>query len=314
MAYKQPKNTPMHNDGASEPITAAILALGAKIGTAIKGAATAGKAAATAAKAAKAAKAGKAATASLKMAPKGAKAITSVKPKAQLAKVSAPKAPKATMKQKLFKAGDAVSDKYNMSLGKISKATGQDFDKIKGIADDKLKGAATGAVARGATKLKESSELEQPQSGVKTTSLYGYSNPEGPSMFTHRQGPSMGVGVKYDNHGASQAPQQLKSNPQKQVNGGFTSLNKSNIKLKNGGLPEYFLNNFSAPITVGGVQVDAGDIMRGLYVGGKMIQDKRLKNIEDRKIDAKNKSAQQKRQEQQMAKIAKDVETENLKG
>ena len=30
--------------------------------------------------------------------------------------------------------------------------------------------------------------------------------------------------------------------------------------------------------------VDAGDIMRGLYVGGKMIQDKRLKNIEDRKI------------------------------
>ena len=30
MAYKQPKNTPMHNDGASEPITAAILALGAK--------------------------------------------------------------------------------------------------------------------------------------------------------------------------------------------------------------------------------------------------------------------------------------------
>ena len=54
--------------------------------------------------------------------------------------------------------------------------------------------------------------------------------------------------------------------------------------------------------------------MRGLYVGGKMIQDKRLKNIEDRKIDAKNKSAQQKRQEQQMAKIAKDVETENLKG
>ena len=156
MAYKQPKNTPMHNDGASEPITAAILALGAKIGTAIKGAATAGKAIGTAGKA-------------IGTTGKGLKGLTTIKgkgligakstaPTAKLAKVSVPKAPKATMKQKLFKAGDAIGDKYNMSLGKISKATGQDFDKIKGIADDKLKGAATGAVARAATKLKESSE------------------------------------------------------------------------------------------------------------------------------------------------------------
>ena len=321
MAYKQPKNTPMHNDGASEPITAAILALGAKIGTAIKGAATAGKAVGTAAKGAKAvktastaAKGAKTATTSLKMAPKGAKAITSAKPKAQLAKVSAPKAPKATMKQKLFKAGDTIGDKYNMTLGKISKATGQDFDKFKEIADDKLKGAATGAVSKGVSKLQQSSELEEPQSGVKATPLHGYSSPEGPNMFAHRQGPSMGVGVKYDNDGASQVPQKLKSTPQKQVNGEFASLSKGNIQLKNKGLPQYFLNNFSAPISIGGVQVDAGDIIRGLYTGGKMIQEKRLKNIEDRKIDAKNKSAQQKRQEQQMAEIAKDVETENLKG
>ena len=312
MAYKQPKNTPMHNDGASEPITA-LVALGAKIGTALKGLVGGGKVLATTGKTI--GTAGK----TIGTTGKGLKGLTTVKgkgligakstaPTAKLAKVSAPTPPKATMKQKLFKAGDTIGDKYNMSLGKISKATGQDFDKLKGIADEKLKGAATGAVSKGVSKLQQSSELEEPRSGVKTTPLHGYSSPEGPNMFAHRQGPSMGVGVKYDNDGASQVPQKLKSTPQKQVNGGFASLSKGNIQLKNKGLPQYFLNNFSAPISIGGVQVDAGDIMRGLYTGGKMIQEKRLKNIEDRKVDAKNKSAQQKKQEQMTAKIMKDID------
>lgn len=322
MAYKQPKNTPMHNDGASEPITAAILGalkLGKVIAGAVKGAKAVGtaakgaKAAATAAKGAKAAKAAstaakgaKTATTSLKMAPKGAKAITSVKPKAQLAKVSAPKAPKATMKQKLFKAGDAISDKYNMSLGKISKATGQDFDKLKGVADDKLKGLATSAVGTGVTKLKEGQEVEEPQGTQGTTPLYGYSNPDGPDMFAHRQGPTMGVGVKYDNHGASKPLPKTKTTPTKKINGQNPSLNPSNIQLKNGGLPEYFLNNFSAPINIKGVQVDAGDIMRGLYMGGKMLsQSERYQNLK--------KSAQQNKKERQIAKIAKSSKKDILK-
>ena len=127
-------------------------------------------------------------------------------------------------------------------------------------------------------------------------------------MFAHRQGPSMGVGVKYDNHGASKPLPKTKTTPTKKINGQNPSLNPSNIQLKNGGLPEYFLNNFSAPINIKGVQVDAGDIMRGLYMRGNMIQGKRLKNIEDRKVEAKNKSAQQKKQEEMTSKIMKDLD------
>ncbi len=71
MAYKQPKNTPIHNDGASEPITAIIGAAKLiKMGVVAAKAAKAAKAvkiAATAAKAAKAAKAGKALTTAAKI-------------------------------------------------------------------------------------------------------------------------------------------------------------------------------------------------------------------------------------------------------
>ena len=293
MAYKQPKNTPMHNDGASEPITAAIVALGAKIGTAIKGLAAGGKAIGAGGKA---------------LAKGGGKKLA-LTAKEKVAAKSLKKAGRQSVKQarKSMSHGEKVGNlkmqTENLArkgADKVSKVTGKSFDESLELVKEKAAGATSGAVSRGVSKLQQSKELEEPQSGVKTTSLHGYSNPEGPNMFAHRQGPSMGVGVKYDNHGASQAPQQLKSNPQKQVNGGFTSLNKSNIKLKNGGLPEYFLNNFSAPINVGGVQVDAGDIMRGLYMGGKMLsQSERYQNLK--------KSAQENKKERQMAKIAKSA-------
>ena len=96
MAYKQPKNTPIHNHGASEPISAIIgaaklikmgvvAAKAAKAAKAVKIAATAakaakaGKAAATAAKAAKAAKVAKAGLKAGKFAKAGKAASTAAK-------------------------------------------------------------------------------------------------------------------------------------------------------------------------------------------------------------------------------------------
>ena len=301
MAYKQPKNTPMHNDGASEPITAALIALGTKLGGAIKAIGAGGKVLGTGGKV---------------LAKGGGKKLALTAKEKALAK-SLKKAGRQSVRQakrsmslgeKVKNVGMQAENIARKGADKLSKATGQSFDKSLEFVKDKAVGATSQAVSKGVSKLQQSSELEEPQSGVKTTPLHGYSNPEGPNMFAHRQGPTMGVGVKYDNDGASQVPQKLKSTPQKQVNGKFASLNKGNIQLKNKGLPQYFLNNFSAPISIGGVQVDAGDVIRGLYTGGKMIQEKRLKNIEDRKIDAKNKSAQQKKQEQMTAKIMKDID------
>jgi len=89
MAYKQPKNTPIHNDGASEPISAIIGAAKLiKMGVVAAKAAKAAKAvkiAATAAKAAKAAKATKVAMTAAKAA-KAAKATKAVSTTAKATK------------------------------------------------------------------------------------------------------------------------------------------------------------------------------------------------------------------------------------
>ena len=273
MAYKQPKNTPMHNDGASEPITAALIALGTKLGGAIKAIGAGGKVLGTGGKV---------------LAKGGGKKLALTAKEKALAK-SLKKAGRQSVKQakrsmslgeKVKNVGMQAENIARKGADKLSKATGQSFDKSLEFVKDKAVGATSQAVSKGVSKLQQSSELEEPQSGVKTTPLHGYSNPEGPNMFAHREGPTMGVGVKYDNDGASQVPQKLKSTPQKQVNGKFATLSKGTIQLKN----------------------------KGLYTSGKMIQEKRLKNIEDRKIDAKNKSAQQKKQEQMTAKIMKDID------
>lgn len=301
MAYKQPKNTPMHNDGASEPISAILGAI--KLGKVIAGAVKAAKGAKAVAKAGKVVgKAGKAAKQTKEMAKAGR---------------AAAKAARKGMSfgEKAKNLGMQAENVARKGVDKVAKATGQTFEETAQAAKEKGMDLANRAASAGVEKIKENQQEEMPQGTTGTTPLHGYSNPDGPNMFAHRQGPSMGHGVKYDNHGASQNKHQtILTSPNSSVDGGFQSLHKGNIQLKNKGLPQYFLNNFSAPISIKGVQVDAGDIMRGLYTGGKMIQQKRLKNIEDRKIDAKNKSAQQKKQEQQMAKIAKDDKMENLKG
>lgn len=161
MPYKQPKNTPLHNHGASEPITAAILGgiKLAKVAVAGVKAAKAAKVAAAAAKAAKAAKAGKVALKAGKFA-KAAKAASTAaktgKATASTAKATASTA-KATTKgavkltqntmpklQKLGEAGQKSVSKAqkfakfsskHQKLGKTIEKTKSLAGKAKGRAD-----------------------------------------------------------------------------------------------------------------------------------------------------------------------------------
>lgn len=287
MAYKQPKNTPMHNDGASEPITAILGAI--KLGKVIAGAV-------------KAAKFGKGMAKAGKVVGKAGKAAKQTKEMAKAGKAAAKAARKGmSFGEKAKNLGMQAENVARKGVDKVAKATGQTFEETAQAAKEKGMNLANRAASAGVEKIKENQQEEMPQGTTGTTPLHGYSNPDGPNMFAHRQGPSMGHGVKYDNHGASQNKHQtILTSPNSSVDGGFQSLHQGNIQLKNKGLPQYFLNNFSAPISIKGVQVDAGDIMRGLYTGGKMLtQTERYKNLK--------KSAQENKKQRQMAKIAKSA-------
>ena len=174
MAYKQPKNTPIHNDGASEPITAIIGAAKLiKMGIVAAKAAKAAKAvkiAATAAKAAKAAKAGKVAMTAAKFA-KGAKATKAVSTTAKATKTASTTA-KATTKgavkltqntmpqiQKLGQAGQksvakaqklAKFSSKHQKLGKAIEKTKSVAGKVKGRAE-----AVQGKIDKGFDKAAE---------------------------------------------------------------------------------------------------------------------------------------------------------------
>ena len=174
MAYKQPKNTPIHNDGASEPITAIIGAAKLiKMGVVAAKAAKAAKAvkiAATAAKAAKAAKAGKVAMTAAKFA-KGAKATKAVSTTAKATKTASTTA-KATTKgavkltqntmpqiQKLGQAGQksvakaqklAKFSSKHQKLGKAIEKTKSVAGKVKGRAE-----AVQGKIDKGFDKAAE---------------------------------------------------------------------------------------------------------------------------------------------------------------
>ena len=175
MAYKQPKNTPIHNDGASEPITAAVIG-GIKLAKMAIVAAKAAKAAkvvkiaATAAKGAKAAKVGKVAMTAGKFA-KGAKATKAVSTTAKATKTAATTA-KATTKgavkltqntmpqiQKLGQAGQksvAKAQKFakfsskHQKLGKAIEKTKSFAGKVKGKAE-----AVQGKIDKGFDKAAE---------------------------------------------------------------------------------------------------------------------------------------------------------------
>jgi len=147
MAYKQPKNTPIHSYGASEPISAAIIGVKAAV-TAVKVAkaaklASAGiKAAKVAKLAATAAKAGKAA----KVAATAAKATKAAKAsKLALKAGKVAKAGKAAKAARITKRAAKVGDKA-VKLGQkasqkvLSKGVkaGEKATKIQGKMDTKL--------------------------------------------------------------------------------------------------------------------------------------------------------------------------------
>lgn len=177
MPYKQPKNTPMHNDGASEPITAGILAA-LKIG----------KIAVMGVKAAKAAKLAKLASTGIKVA-KGAKGVkagmTTLKAaktlKAGKAAATAGKAAKAT--RLTSKAGKLATKAGKLTvknaekvakgptkIGKLASKVGDKVNKVKEKVDkgfEKLE-SATGGELGNAAELKSKAGDQ-----LKTTAIQG---------------------------------------------------------------------------------------------------------------------------------------------
>ena len=164
MPYKQPKNTPMHNDGASEPITAGILAalkIGkiAAVGIKAAKAAKLAKLGAAGIKAAKGAKGIKAGMTTLKAskALKAGKAATTAGKAAKGARLTA-KAGKLSAKAgKLTAKNAAKVAKGPSKIGKLASKVG---DKAKGVKDKVDKGfekleSATGGQLGNAEELKQ---------------------------------------------------------------------------------------------------------------------------------------------------------------
>ncbi len=219
MPYKQPKHTPLHNHGASEPLTIA-LAAGAK---AVAGKVAAKIAAKSAAKIAAKTAAKKAAT----------KAAAKAAAKATAKKAATKTVAKKSLKQTVKQVGSQIKGQYSKAVGK---ATGK---------GGFLENTSTGKVLSGNTKAltqadkvdlgkkafsggqqvvskiqeKQSSQpvadassftssadtktVTNPQ-GQQEIGVAGYSNPQGPSAyFNPKTGPSMRHGLKYDNAGPS---------------------------------------------------------------------------------------------------------------
>jgi hypothetical protein len=253
MPYKQPKRTPLHNHGASEPITAAILA-GLKVaGTKVAAKVAAKSAAKAAAKVAAKKAAGKAtAKAAAKATAKASKAAVK-KTVAQTAKQSAAQA-KGNLIGSYSKAVGKATGKggflENTSTGKIlsgnTKALTQ-ADKVdlgrkafsggQQVASkiqEKQQSKGT-ADASSFTSSADTKTVTNPQ-GQQEVEVTGYSNPQGPSAyFNPKTGPSMRCGLKYDNVGPSMTTPvkntskttsgDIKTNPTI-----LESLDKKNIK------------------------------------------------------------------------------------
>ena len=180
MPYKQPKNTPLHNNGASAVgtilgigklalmgVKALKVAKAAKVAATAAKAAKAGKAAATAAKAAKAAKAGKAAMTAGKFA-KGTKAVSTTAKATKTAATTAKATTKGAVKltqntmpqiQKLGQAGQksvakaqklAKFSSKHQKLGKAIEKTKSFAGKVKGRAE-----AVQGKIDKGFDKAAE---------------------------------------------------------------------------------------------------------------------------------------------------------------
>lgn len=189
------------------------------------------------------------------------------------------------------KTGDAlhiakkqIGNKVSQGVDKVAKATGKSRAEIISAGKSKALTTGTGAVTSGIAKLSEDkgvdvSELKQ-EDESKDNSMSSYANPTGPSMNN------------------------------------TNALDPSNIK-KSSGL-KYAVDNFSAPISVKGIEVDAGSVVRGVLAAGKHIKDKKtrsnqIKEIVESKQNLKQ-SAKKAANASFMKKMAQDMRIQNLKG
>lgn len=355
MAYKQPKNTPMHNDGASEPITAAVLGA-LKVGKLIAGAVKGAKAAKAASAAAKLAKAGKTAKGvqttakgsklaakaaklnkagkTTKATKKGLKAAEETKKAANIMKEGkraqeaidkgkeAQRAFKTSkqigketkraadyakgkthLKDKLFDAKMQVENKFNQGADKVSKITGKDFQTVKDAGVSRIQGGVDKAGTAGISAIKESSQSADVENLMQDTEKQlpnssSYANPMGPS--------NNGKGVKPSGNNPG-----IKNSSSTST---FSSLDKSNIRPNK----TSWIDTYSAPISIGGIQVDAGSLLRAGRVGTNMAKDKisrskKIKEIKQRNINLKQSKANADKAAF-MNKMAQDIKLENLKG
>jgi hypothetical protein len=342
MPYKQPKNTPLHNDGASEPITAAILGgiKLAKVAVAGVKAAKAAKVAAAAAKAAKAAKAGKVALKAGKFA-KTAKAASTAaktgKATASTAKATTKGAVKLTQNtmpklQKLGEAGQksvtkaqkfAKFSSKHQKLGKAVEKTKSLAGKAKGMSDYGFDKAAeiTGQDAgdlksrvaeAGINKANEAEAAIKSRNDSSVTAEdlnkpLGLTRNETEPLdprYEAKDQPS-----SYSNpSGAS-----MKTNMPK----GYQSSSADNFKTPKTDYQRFFQNlaNNSVNANIGGVKVNVGHV--GLIAGhlvGKGVDavkaKKRLNTLKKEKI-ANNESAARAKEEEKNKNIMQQLDDEN---
>ncbi len=219
MPYKQPKHTPLHNHGASEPLT--ILAtLGAKAAVGKVAAKTAAKGVAKA-------------TAKTVAKKAAAKATAKAAAKATTKKAAAKTVAKKSLKQTVKQVGSQIKGQYSKAIGKATgkggflegKASGKILSgNAKALTQaDKVdlgrKAFSGGQQVAGKIQEKQSTKpvadassftssadtktVTNPQ-GQQEIEVAGYSNPQGPSAyFNPKTGPSMRCGLKYDNVGPS---------------------------------------------------------------------------------------------------------------
>jgi hypothetical protein len=339
MPYKQPKNTPLHNDGASEPITAAILGgiKLAKVAVAGVKAAKAAKVAAAAAKAAKAAKAGKVALKAGKFA-KTAKAASTAaktgKATASTAKATTKGAVKLTQNtmpklQKLGQAGQksvtkaqkfAKFSSKHQKLGKAVEKTKSLTGKAKGMSDygfDKaaeITGKDAGDLksrvseiginkaneAEAAIRSKNDSSITAEDLNQPLGLTKSETEPLDPRYETKDQPSS------YSNpSGAS-----MRVNMPK----GYKSSSADNFKTPKTDYQRFFQNlaNNSVNANIGGVKVNVGHV--GLIAGhlvGKGVDavkaKKRLNSLKKEKI-ANNESVARAEEEKKNKKIMQDID------
>lgn len=295
MGYKQPKNTPMHNDGASLPIAALIKPIAGALG-------------------------------------KAGKAIGKAAPKAAQAVGKAGKDVGEAVGKASKKIGEKVTEVSKKGAEKVSKITGESAENTMKMFKQK---AATGAVAAGTAgigKAKEASSAnvdassymtETNSGGKQERSLSGYSNPQGPSAYFNKDaGPSMRKGLKYDNCGASMStdPVKGKSTTTSGVvksNEQSSSLDPKNLRTEKktvGG----FLRGFDADVNIGGINANVGQVAQMLtgfgQVAGDKIKAKKLVKSKKAYDNKKKQSAANNKTQNKFKKIAQDIKLENQKG